>query len=165
VGLGVIAGEIDVADHRDHPRPDDLQPQIGHPGDLRRIQQGLDGGRANPRVCLLTDQELPVPCPAGSGLRSSWMPCATDTVAPATNSPSGEHRSDACLPAVPERVREVEWAPGPPVGNHQEDLVTGVCPGMRRLGQGSIGLADAVRVSRRVPLFLVAGLYAGVSEA
>src|SRR6266699_2628621 len=59
-GLIVIAGEIDVADYRDHPRPDDLQPQIGHPGDLRRVQQGPDGSRPNARVRLLADQEPPV---------------------------------------------------------------------------------------------------------
>jgi hypothetical protein len=47
----------------------------------------------------------------------------------------GEQRPDVGLPAVPERVREVGRAPGPPVGDHQEDLVTGVCPGMRRFSQ------------------------------
>ena len=59
--LGVVSGEIDVADDVDHARPDDRQPQIGHPGDLGHIEQRLDGGGANAGVCLLANQKLTIP--------------------------------------------------------------------------------------------------------
>ncbi len=47
----------------------------------------------------------------------------------------GEQRPDVGFPAVTERVREVGRAAGPPAGDQQEDLVAGVRPRMRRLGQ------------------------------
>ena len=73
---------------------------------------------------------------AGSGWMSSWMPCVTDTAAPSHEQPDrGEQRPHVRLPAVAERVRGVGRAAGPPVGDQQEDLVAGVRPRMRRLGQ------------------------------
>jgi hypothetical protein len=60
VGFGVVAGEVDVAGHVDHPRADDFQSQVGNPGYLRHGQQGAQGRRAHPRVGFLADQELQV---------------------------------------------------------------------------------------------------------
>ena len=47
----------------------------------------------------------------------------------------GEQRPHVGLPPVTERVRGVGRAAGPPVGDQEEDLVAGVRPRMRRLGQ------------------------------
>jgi hypothetical protein len=60
VGFGVVAGEVDVAGHVDHPRADDFQPQVGYPGHLRHGQQGSQGRRAHSRIGFLADQELQV---------------------------------------------------------------------------------------------------------
>ncbi|HEY2264572.1 MAG TPA: hypothetical protein VGI96_18260 [Streptosporangiaceae bacterium] len=57
MGFGVVTGEVDVAGHVDHPRADDLQPQVGDPGHLRHREQGPDGRRAHPGVGFLADQE------------------------------------------------------------------------------------------------------------
>ena len=46
----------------------------------------------------------------------------------------GEQRPHVRFAPVPERVRLVRWAGRPPVGHHEEELVAGVGPGMRRLG-------------------------------
>ncbi len=46
----------------------------------------------------------------------------------------GEQRPHVRLPAVAGRVGAVGRAPGPPVGDQQEDLVAGVGPGVRGLG-------------------------------
>ena len=61
VRLGVVTGEVDVGDHVDLPRADELQPQVGHPGHLRQVQQRPQGRRPHPRVDFLPDQEPPVP--------------------------------------------------------------------------------------------------------
>jgi hypothetical protein len=57
VGFGVVAGEVDVAGHVDHPRADDFQPQVGDPGHLRHREQGPEGRRPHPGVGFLADQE------------------------------------------------------------------------------------------------------------
>jgi hypothetical protein len=57
VGFGVVAGEVDVAGDVDHPRTDDLQPQVGNPGHLGHREQGPDSRRAHPGIGFLADQE------------------------------------------------------------------------------------------------------------
>jgi 2-dehydropantoate 2-reductase len=54
--LGIVTGEVDVADHEQHLRPDHLQPQVRHPGDLRGVEQGPDSRRAHVGIGLLADQ-------------------------------------------------------------------------------------------------------------
>ena len=61
MGLGVVSDEIDVADDVEHARPNDLQPEIGHPGDLGHLEQRPDRGGTNAGVWLLADQELTIP--------------------------------------------------------------------------------------------------------
>jgi 2-dehydropantoate 2-reductase len=58
--LGIVTGKIHVANHEHHPRADHFQPQVRHPGDLRGVEQGPDGGRPDARVGLLADQVPPV---------------------------------------------------------------------------------------------------------
>jgi hypothetical protein len=49
-----------VANDRDHPGPDNFQPKIADPVDLRRFEQGLKDGVAHSRIGLFADQEPPV---------------------------------------------------------------------------------------------------------
>ena len=61
MGLGVVADEIDVADDVQHARSDDLQPEIGDPGDLGQLEQRSDRGGTDAGVSLFADQELTIP--------------------------------------------------------------------------------------------------------
>ena len=61
VGLGVVTGQVDVGDHVDLPRTDELQPQGGHPIDVGQVQQRRQRRRPRPRARPPARQELPVP--------------------------------------------------------------------------------------------------------
>ena len=74
--------------------------------------------------------------PAGSGVIELLDAVHDRHRGPGHEQPErGEQRPHVGFPAVAERVRGVGRAAGPPVGDQQEDLVAGVRPGMRRLGQ------------------------------
>ena len=61
VGFAVVAGQVDVGDQVDLPRPDELQPQGGDPIHVRQIPRSPSATDRAARYDLLTDQELPVP--------------------------------------------------------------------------------------------------------